>query len=180
MEPEPVTWRWNALLQSPGACSVCVHPTEHFFCIKKQINLSLTLILLVSEVNAIFKCGGGNLRWFLHSESECQKKCLHLFGCGFFFYESQVATFDLGHFYMRKKGGQHNNVNNNVNNNVESFHFLQVTYFLFSWLGSGIDRKCDFVSAGGSISHPNHCGLCFSFRTEQSLPGQGRPGEANN
>lgn len=58
MECEPVTWRWNALLQTSGACSVCVHPTEHFFCIKKQINLSLRLILFVSEVNTIFKSRG--------------------------------------------------------------------------------------------------------------------------
>lgn len=89
-----------------------------------------------------------------------EKMFASLWLCFFFFYESQVATFDLGHFYMRKKGGQHNN----VNNNVESFHFLQVTYFLFSWLGSGIDRKCDFVSAGGSISHPQSLWALLLFQ----------------
>lgn len=54
--------------------SVCVHPAEHFFCIKKQINLSLRLILFVSEVSTIFKCRETVWDYFYILSFKCQKK----------------------------------------------------------------------------------------------------------
>lgn len=107
-----LTPRWN-LNQWPGGEMRCCNPLEPaeclcsscraLFCIKKQINLSLRLILFVSEVNTIFKGSVTIWDYFYVLSFKCHKKIFCICLVMLFSMKSQASTFDLDEFYMSKK-----------------------------------------------------------------------------